>query len=360
MIRRKRENPHSRPHSTKPSQWGRKLVALITLLGAISIGHFEPSPIYAQLNADSLKPISGRMVSESEILPADVFSRTVLLKKELEAIRVDMGKPKDEWVGGIASHASPHEVYFQALNLFLKANRLSLELTGSLGVQPRIRPAAEIRPYHIWMMVNEAYKRILVIKQELRIPIQNTEQLREPKTSITEAGGVIVAVNRQINLVLERPFTPSDVVHQVNLAIQYAGGLLKHFPGTTPFPNPPPFVRGKQPSQAFVRLVDCFDRLESIANTSNVSVLHFDRAAVNKAVNHYDFHPSDVYDMATLLVSDLAFIHAKLKDLDTPDTVPYPGGRIFPSHVYQQAGILYAQLEELEERVKRDPNWLKP
>ena len=84
-----------------------------------------------------------------------------------------MGKPKDVWVGGIASNASPHEVYFQALNLFLKANRLSLELTGSMGNQPAIRPASDIRPYHIWMMVNEAYKRILVVKQELGIPSSN-------------------------------------------------------------------------------------------------------------------------------------------------------------------------------------------
>jgi len=243
--------------------------------------------------------------------------------------------------------------------MVLKANRLSLELTGSIGIQPKIRPSSDIRPFHIWMMVNEAYKRILVVKQELGISAANPEIPKESSTTTTEAGGAIVAANRQLNLVLERPFTPGDVVHQVNLAIQYAAGLLKQFPGTSPNPEAPPFERGKQPGEAFLRLVDCFERLESIAKHSKVSVLHFDRTAVNKAVNHYDFHPSDIYDMATLLVSDLAFLYANIKNLESPATVHYPGGRIFPSHVYQQAGILYAQLVELEERVQHDPNWLQ-
>ena len=358
MIRDKRIGllQYSPSAMTLPGK--RRIVTLFTLLGLFFTVNLVPLTLQAQMTSDSLNPISGRSVTVSGILPADVFSRTVLLKKELEEIRIEMGKPKDEWVGGIASNASPHEVYFQALNLFLKANRLSLELTGSMGRQPDIRPASDIRPYHIWMMVNEAYKRILVIKQELGISASNAETLKESPTTITEAGGVIVAVNRQINLVLERPFTPGDVVHQVNLAIQYAAGLLKQFSGTTPIPDTPPFERGKQPGDAFLRLVDCFERLESIAHLSNVSVLHFDRTAVNKAVNHYDFHPSDVYDMATLLVSDLALLHAKINNLESPATVPYPSGHIFPSHVYQQAGILFAQLVELEERVKKDPNWL--
>ena len=108
------------------------------------------------------------------------------------------------------------------------------------------------------------------------------------------------------------------------LSIKYAAGLLKQFPGTTPLPKAPPFERGKQPGETFLRLVDCFQRLEDIAKHSGIPVLHFDRAAVNKAVNHFDFHPSDVYDMATLLVSDLAIFHARDKKPRYPshDSIP--------------------------------------
>ena len=81
---------------------------------------------------------------------------------------MEIGKPKDVWVGGIATNASSHEVYFQALNLFIKSNRLSLELMGGMGIQPDINPTSTIKPYHIWLMVNEAYKRVLVVKAGIK------------------------------------------------------------------------------------------------------------------------------------------------------------------------------------------------
>ena len=87
-------------------------------------------------------------------------------------------------------------------------------------------------------------------------------------------------------------------------------------------------------------------------------MLHFDRLALKKALQQFSFHPSDVYDMATLLVSDLAFIHAKIPNFETPEPIPYPG-RTFPSHTYQQAGVLHAQLVELEKSMKDDPEWFK-
>ena len=147
------------------------------------MGVLSPISTHAQTASDPFSPISGRPVSLSGIIPADVLARTELLRNELEEIRVEMGKPKDEWVGGIASQASPHEVYFQALNLFLKANRLSLEMAGSMGIQPEIRGASAIQPFHIWMMVNEAYKRILVVKQELGISDSNSEQPKDGQMS---------------------------------------------------------------------------------------------------------------------------------------------------------------------------------
>jgi len=242
MNRHKKVDIHQHIVSAFRPQWIGHLATWLSVLGLFFIVVLVPLTLQGQMASDSFSPISGRPVSLSGILPADVLARTELLINGLEEIRVEMGKPKDEWVGGIATNASPHEVYFQALNLFLKANRLSLELTGSIGIQPKIRPSSDIRPLHIWMMVNEAYKRILVVKQELGISAPNSENPKDLSTTTTQAGGAIVAANRQLNLVLERPFTPSDVVHQVNLSIQYAAGLLKQFPGTSTIPEAPPHL----------------------------------------------------------------------------------------------------------------------
>ena len=84
-----------------------RLVTLFTLLGFLFTVNLVPLPLQAQMTSNSLKPVSGRPVNVSGILPSDVFSRAVLLKKELEEIRIEMGKPKDEWVGGIAIECIP-------------------------------------------------------------------------------------------------------------------------------------------------------------------------------------------------------------------------------------------------------------
>ena len=324
-------------------------IALIVAMGFL-LPTFEAA-------AETLPPISENPLSVTGIISADVLARTELLRQELELIRFEMGKPKDSWTGGLATNAHPHEVYFQALTLFLKANRLSLEMTGSTGVQPEIMAASAIRPFHVWTMVNAAYDRILAVKRELGITISIAEQPRDAATTPTDSGRAVVQANRQLNLLLERPFSPSDVYHQVTMATHYTAELLDQFRGVTRIPDAPALERGKQPADVFLRLVDCYERLEGIARISQSPMLHIEREAAHQAANRPDFHPSDVYDMATLLVSDLAFFHSLLKEPKPAKAAHYPG-RKFPSHVYQQAGVLYDQLVALEEKVKKNPEWL--
>lgn len=56
--------------------------------------------------------------------------------------------------------------------------------------------------------------------------------------------------------------------------------------------------------------------------------------------------PSDVYDLASLVLGEVAFLHAITPDANP---APYPfesnqPGRKLPSHVWQLAGVLEAQL----------------
>ena len=93
-------------------------------------------------------PVSGRAVSPETIVPADVLARVQWVREELEAIRFEMGKPQDRRVTRLATDALPHEVYFQAVTLFIKADRLALELTGSTGIRPEPVATTDVRPYH--------------------------------------------------------------------------------------------------------------------------------------------------------------------------------------------------------------------
>jgi len=302
-------------------------------------------------------PVSGHPITLEGITPGDVLARVQLLRETLELIRFEMGKPKASQSDSLATNVYPHEAYFQALTLFLKSNRLALELTGSTRLPAEPISLSAIAPLHIWKMVNAAYHRILTVKKELGLKEHVSERLQESSTGLTEAGRAIVETNRQINLLLERPFSPSDVSQQVLLASQYAKRLLARFPGLNVSFETPQFERGKQPADVFLRLVECYATLEQIAQHSNIPVLHLDLPAAQNVGSSRQLEPSDVYDMATLLVSDLAYLHAQLKNTDAPKPIPYPG-RTFPSHVYQQATLLLHQLEALERLVATDPKWI--
>jgi len=313
------------------------------------------STTWGQATSMTPPPVSGRAVSLETILPADVLARVQWFRKELEAIRFEIGQPKDRRITRLATDALPHEVYFQAITLFIKADRLALELTGSTGLRPRPVAPSAVRPYHTWALVTAAYDRLVTIKHELGIQETAPEKAHPPSTKPTEVARAIVQANRQLNLMLQRRFSSSDVFQQVSWGIQYAKALLAQFPAATPSAASAPFERGKQPGEVFLRLVQCFKHVEEIARLSGTAVLHLDVKAAKRAMDDFTIESSDVYDLATLLVSDLTYLYGRLKDVPPIPSVPYPG-RKFPSHVYQEAGVLLDHLRVLEQQVRANPN----
>ena len=310
---------------------------------------------WGQATSSTQPPVSGRTVSPETMLSADVLARVQWFREELEVIRFEMGKPKDRRTIRLATDALPHEVYFQAITLFIKADRLALELTGSTGLRPPPIAPSDVRPYHTWVLVTAAYDRLMTIKTELGIHEIVLEKAHPPSTTSTEVGRAIVHANRQLNLMLQRHFSPSDVYQQVSWGIRYANALLAKVSDAMPSVPLPPFERGKQPGEVFLRLVECFARVEEIARLSGTTVLHLDAMAARRAVDDFVIEPSDVYDLATLLVSDLTYLYERLKGVPPIPSVPFPG-RKFPSHVYQQAGVLLGHLRALEQLVRANPN----
>jgi hypothetical protein len=57
-------------------------------------------------------PVSGHELSIQSITPADVFARVELVRKELDDLRFEMGKPNSLEIGLLVKDATPHEVFF--------------------------------------------------------------------------------------------------------------------------------------------------------------------------------------------------------------------------------------------------------
>ncbi len=297
--------------------------------------------------SDSVKEL------ERTIAPPDVYVQVMLVRAESDLIRREMGKPKQDRPEIAVTGAAPHEVYFQALTMFNKAERLCFEQTRERVTAPP-RPQGPIGPADVYAVVEATLHRLQCVKEKLAIPESSQVVPRDNSKTPTDVFRAVVQANRSLNLLLRKQFSPSDVFQEVTLAIGYSARLLEQFPDAQRIPPEPAWERRKQPADVYRRLVDCFGLIHNIATTSGFSVAELkpDKASIEHA------RPGDVFDIASLLVADLAYLHAQRKGSRPPRDVFNPGNKL-PSHVFQRIGILEAQLVQLEKFAQANPNWWK-
>ena len=304
---------------------------------------------------ETLVPNGHVAIHETEqIDTADIFVLVALIQVELELIRFEMGKPKTKQAEIVVKDAAPRELFFQALTLFRKSNRFSFEQLRQRVTEPVI-PKKQIEPSQVYVVVDTALQRIRLVKKKLGIIEQAQKTAQNTTKTPSDVFVAIIQANRQLNLLLDQQFTPSDVFQQVTLAVGYTSRLLGQFPNAskTP-PQTPEFERGKRPSDVYRLLIGCYELTRQIAVTSglNMLILKSSESQIDTVT------PSDVYDIASLVVSELAYLYAQMDEAQPPYDV-YNPGRKLPSHAYQRAGVLEKQLIDLQKRVNNNPNWLK-
>ena len=288
-----------------------------------------------------------------EIQPPDVYQKVMQVRGELELIRVEMGRSTDPRPELGVRNAAPREVFFQALTMHEKTSRLCLELASERPPKLGL-PEGELTPAEVHMVATATHELLVKVKADLNISGTIDLQPREPERTPTDVFRAIIQANRQLNLLLDQRLSPNDVFREVTVAIDYVSGLLAAFPEAKRIPPEPVFRSGKQPGDVYQRLTGCFERIRRIADLSNLSVLELDIAGAEVM----EIEPSDVFDLASLTVSELAWLHRQLPNAP-PVRQSYAVGGKFPSHVFQRVGILEAQLIELEEQVEVDPGWLR-
>ncbi len=315
-------------------------------------------PASGQTRPTGPDPVSGRSITLEQIIPADVLARVELLRDEIELIRFEMGLPRARSAELNVTAVTPREVMFQAFTLYLKAKQLLFEVTGEQEPNGLLHQPGEVRPLHVWRVVGLAFTRTRLVKRELGIDTQAVEKLQDSTKTPTDVFLAILAANRQFDLLLKQRLSTSDVFHQVRQASHYAARLLGQFPGATVMPPTPAFERGKRPVDVYNRLVECYALLHGIAERSGIQTLTLRVSKLNAAIDDpAQVAPSEVYNIAVLLVSELAHLHRALNYFDVPTPALELGFKI-PAAVYQQSGVLLAQLADLEPRIDANPDWL--
>ena len=154
-------------------------------------------------------------------------------------------------------------------------------------------------------------------------------------------------INRQINPLLERRYLPEDVYERLDLTTTYVAGVLKQH-DLELFPKVE-FVPRKQPGDVYLKLLDCLELNEEIGRRLNIPVLEINRRRMADSYSEL----SNNYDLATLLVADVARWTEALEGAEDVFPEEYELNHVFPSNVYQKASQLEAQLKAVLEQIER-------
>lgn len=293
-------------------------------------------------------PASGHQAQSHHAIDlADILARANLMEENLNLIRQAMGKPPSSKVALSVKNASLRDNLFDGRVLYEKANQLAYEVTESYEALPKTNEK-EVTPEVVWNLLNDSLKRILLVKKFLGIKKSVVEKVPSSPVTPTEVMNKLLQVNHNINGILIKKTSPSDVFQQITLSVNYMADMLKPYPGVNRLPAQPVFEANKRPIDVMVRLTHCFAELKEIAQDlhRNMLVVVIDKNRV------YQVTPSNVYDIATILLSETKFI-SRIEQDKSAQIVPYYPGFKTPSLVYQRAGILLAQLQSLKAQLAK-------
>lgn len=270
-----------------------------------------------------------------DVQPAHCYARAQRLLAETVSIRDEMGRAEDGRPSPEITGAQPREVYFEALDAWRKVHRLAEEIgVSSLATLPPAPALREVRPGHVLGVIDGVLATVGEIRQRLGITEAAKEPAIESSRQPSDVLLTMIRVNRELSRCLERPFAPRDVFETVALASAYATALGASVPVAE-------LVRKKKPADCYARLEACLDKVTALIRKKGESALE-ERGTPKEVV------PGDVYDLASLVLGELAFLHAL-----TPNAAPVhafepaPSGHRLPAHVDQLARTLEAQLGKL-------------
>jgi hypothetical protein len=272
----------------------------------------------------------------ADLTPGHCYARAQRLIAELELVHEEMGRQQDTRALPEIANGSPREAYFGALAAWHKAARLSDEVGIRVGRPAPAAPSTrDIRPGHVHVLIDAALAQVEDIRQLFGITAKLPEFAVDPAKHPGHVLAALTRANRILSSVLERPFTPSDVYRTVALAVAYASRI------TNKQLELAPFEHRKRPA-------DCYARLESVlASVGKLIEQRGDKALVAHGTLA-EIAPTDVYDLAMVVLGEVAFLHALSPNVGPVQPFEPSGeGHRLPAHCFQLIRTLEAQLASL-------------
>ena len=186
--------------------WGVTILVSI-LLSAIA-------PFTAPARAQSLIDATSR----------EVQVRIVKIRDEIESIRFTMGKPTPQGSALTVEAPTPHELYFQSLTLLKKVHQLAFELDGRSEPSAE-SPRGDAHMTDVKKIAGAILDSVRRISSNLHTHRSTSTGMNMPTATPATLFDALVQANRQVNLLLDKPFLPADAFQEITLALAYATRL---------------------------------------------------------------------------------------------------------------------------------------
>ncbi len=292
------------------------IIALVLLPGAASASNGEATSLSLQLHVQKISAT-------------------------LAFIADEMGVEQTKRPPISVTRVSPREVYFQATTLYDKSAQLMFEFTSEQSdeIETLMADAGQQDVLDILILVEKHLDKVTAAiggrPSGASLNADRTE-------SIADIFQLIVDLNRKVNNLLDYRYSPSNVHQKVTEAISVASAILGSRGGEKTVFYPDRKQRKKRPRDIYHKIASMYDKMIPIMEQMGKTCLILgDMEKTRK-----DVLPSDVYDLAVLVVSQLKYMHSLIPDARPIRDSYYPG-KVLPSDVYQRLTVLEKQIDAM-------------
>ncbi len=272
----------------------------------------------------------------SEVREADVFREIATFADLVEQVRFHTGTSQPLSRKVRVRSTAPRHLYYQAQTLFRKSNQLAREWAGAARRRPSPAPEGEIEPAEVVRLLRDAESQMDLVRVALGIEGSKPKKSSVPRRS-GQAMALLLETGRQLNLMGAGRVSLADSFDQLLLASTYLAGVD---PDTT-YPPLPEYQAGRLPADLYQQITTCMHAVSKIARKHGTVALDMDVSDILYVGTN------DVYDLATILLADVAYLTWRMEAQDVdPMEIVHPT-RVFPSHAHQIAELIELQLAEM-------------
>lgn len=307
------------------------------------------TPPYAK--TDSLFPSSLEKPAHA-ITTADLFVQCEAMHKLIDQFMRAMGKQSSPHPRLIVENAQLSDLLFQSVSIYNKSTRLAFEYTRK--TYPSITNETQATVDSIWDILHQTLQ--ILFKLQPVLDVKQEISVEPPKNDVTlsDISSLLIELNQRIDDMGWVQASPSETYAVLIKAIYVAAALLAESPAPEVVPEPPSFERYKTVDQVYMRLLGVMNTLNQISEKQHIASIKIRVENLHPGI----VNPSDVNDMVYFILARLETFYA-LINLQPQEMGAYYHGWKFPSHIYQQAGLLEMQVQHLLSMVVKYPRWLR-